>query len=105
MTPIGLIYLAVILDAWSRRVVGYALALHMMPATAANVAAGRRCDAGSCRRGAAALPARPAGTPRIVRGARSERPILTSFRGASSATAVRSFLAKPALRRQFAMLW
>jgi transposase InsO family protein len=29
MTPIGPIYLAVILDAWSRRVVGYALAPHM----------------------------------------------------------------------------
>jgi transposase InsO family protein len=29
MTPTGPIYLAVILDAWSRRVVGYALAPHM----------------------------------------------------------------------------
>src|SRR3546814_142701 len=68
----------------------------LMPGTAANVAAGRRCDAGSWRTGPAALPPQPAGTPRMGRGARSGRRSRPILRRASSATTVRSLSTKPA---------
>ena len=73
----------------------------LMPGTAANVAAGRRCDAGSWRTGPPALPPRPAGTPAIGRGAQSgadldqffaerrQRPLFDLFRQSQRAQEVR----------------